>query len=458
MADPRVIVVGAGPAGTRCAEALVAAGLRPVVIDEAQRDGGQIYRRQPEHFTRSYDTLYGSEAARASALHQTFDRLRERIDYRPQTLVWNVAERQVHAVRDAQSVALPYDALILCSGATDRLLPVKGWQLAGVYTLGGAQVALKSQGCAIGKAVVFMGTGPLLYLVAAQYQKAGAQVVAVLDTSSWRQRMSALPQLCALPDLLLQGMRLNWALRRAGVPCFSGIEPLSINGEPDTGVQSLSFRDGRGQAHTLQCDAVAMGYHLRPETQLADLAGCELRFDVANRQWLPATDADGRSTVPGVYLAGDGSRVHGARAAEVAGALAALAVLKDQRMAFDQQRVAALQRQAQRYQRFARGLQRAFPWPATLAAKLPDDVILCRCETIRVGELRTVAAQADASETNRAKAFSRVGMGRCQGRFCGAAAAEVLAAATQQPLESVGRLRTQAPVKPLPIATTAAEP
>ena len=44
--------------------------------------------------------------------------------------------------------------------------PFAGWTLPGVFTLGGAQVALKSQGCAIGERVVFMGTGPLLYLVA----------------------------------------------------------------------------------------------------------------------------------------------------------------------------------------------------------------------------------------------------------------------------------------------------
>jgi len=65
MAQPRVIVVGAGPAGVRAAEALVQAGLRPIVIDEGRRDGGQIYRRQPEGFTRSYKKLYGTESAKA---------------------------------------------------------------------------------------------------------------------------------------------------------------------------------------------------------------------------------------------------------------------------------------------------------------------------------------------------------------------------------------------------------
>jgi len=59
-----------------------------------------------------------------------------------------------------------------------------------------------------------------------------------------------------------------------------------------------------------------------------------------------------------------------------------------------------------------------------------------------------------AVEANRAKAFSRVGMGRCQGRYCGAAAAEIIAAARDEPVERAGRLRGQAPVKPIAIATT----
>jgi hypothetical protein len=46
---------------------------------------------------------------------------------------------------------------------------------------------------------------------------------------------------------------------------------------------------------------------------------------------------------------------------------------------------------------------------------------------------------------------SRVGMGRCQGRICGAAAAELLAHETNRGIEAVGRLRSQAPVKPVPL-------
>jgi NADPH-dependent 2,4-dienoyl-CoA reductase/sulfur reductase-like enzyme len=453
MVDPRIVVVGAGPAGVRCAEQLVAAGVRPVVVDEGRRDGGQIYRRQPPNFTRDYATLYGSEAAKAESLHRSFDALREHIDYRGETLAWNVTEGELHLVREGVAWREPYDALVICSGATDRLMPVKGWQYAGTYSLGAAQVALKSQACSVGRQVVFMGSGPLLYLVAVQYLKAGARIAAVLDTGRLRDRVAALPGLLARPRLLRNGMAYIGALRRAGVPVLSGITPLEIEGSADDGVTGIVLRDGRGARRTFECDAVAMGYHLRPETQLADLARCAFRFDAQARQWFPEVSLAGRSSVAGVYLAGDGARILGADGAENAGRLAALSALADLGRPVDTAAVARLLREQAVMERFRRGLVRAFPWPAEQAAQLPDDAIVCRCEAITAGELRRTVHEMGACEANRAKAFSRVGMGRCQGRYCGQAGAEVVAHAARIPIEQVGRLRGQAPVKPLAIAT-----
>src|SRR5471032_1374173 len=433
----RVIVIGTGPAGVRAAEALVEAGLRPTVIDEGRRDGGQIYRRQPEGFTRSYETLYGTESARAAALHQSFDALKSRIDYLPETLVWNISANTVHLVSGTSHRTLEFDALIICSGATDRLMPVKGWHYAGTYSLGGARVAL-------------MGTGPLLYLVAAQYVKAGAAVSAVFDTSTLLQRLSALPKLLAIPAALKKGMALMGVLRKAQVRVYRGVRPLEISGSPEHGVSHVEVALQSGMPFKVACDAVALGYHLRPETQLTDLAGCDFSFDDAAQQWLPATDEDGRSSVKGVYLAGDGARIRGADAAERSGRLAALAAMQDGGLKVEG--LSALREQLKVFSRFAAGLRAAFPWPARFASMLPDETIVCRCEAITAGELRRVVRETGAKEANRAKAFSRVGMGRCQGRFCAHAGAEVIAAAASVPVASVGRLRGQAPVKPLPVA------
>lgn len=452
MAEPRIIIVGAGPSGTRAAQACVAAGIRPVVIDEGRRDGGQIYRRQPDHFTRPYRKLYGTEAGRAQALHETFDGLKGVIDYRPETLVWNIAGGRVWTANGTAQDALPFDALLLCTGATDRLMPVKGWQFAGAYSLGGAQVALKSQAVSIGHKVVFMGSGPLLYLVASQYVEAGANVVAVLDTAPFSARMKALPDLLAMPSVLWNGVALTRTLKRAGVVVHHGVTPVEIMGDAQAGVSGIRFRAASGKEAAVPCDALAMGHHLRPETQLADLARCAFAFDAGTRQWLPERDGDGRSSVAGVYLAGDGAKILGARSAEASGRLAALAALADLGLPVDKGEMTSLRGDVADYAKFARGLATAFPWPAEQAGALPDDAILCRCEGVTAGDLRGVMRETGAQEANRAKAFSRVGMGRCQGRYCGLAGAELIAAESGVPIEQVGRLRGQAPVKPLTIA------
>ncbi|GGZ31134.1 FAD/NAD(P)-dependent oxidoreductase [Asticcacaulis endophyticus] len=447
----KVVIIGAGPAGVRAAQTLVAAGVRPTVIDEGRRAGGQIYRRQPDNFTRSLETLYGTEASRAQGIHDTFDGLVDQIDYLPETLVWNISDGRVFAVSEKRETTIEYDALIICSGATDRLMPVKGWDMAGVYSLGGSQVALKSQAVSIGQRVIFMGTGPLLYLVASQYLKAGAGVVAVLDTSSFIKRVVAAPKLMSAPDALINGLKFTLALKAAGVPVLTGIRPLEITGDVESGVSGLIFETGAGEHREIKGDAVAMGYHLRPETQLADLTRCEFAFDEKSHLWYPKVDEDGRATTANVYLAGDGARILGARAAEVSGKLAALACLKDAGAPVLDNEIMALRQDMACWKRFATGLREAFPWPAEQAAKLPDETVVCRCEAITAGELRRTVNAMGAKEANRAKAFSRVGMGRCQGRYCALAGAEIIAAAAGIPVSEAGRLRGQAPVKPLPI-------
>ena len=450
MSAPRVLVVGAGPAGVRAAEALVAGGLTPMVVDEGRRAGGQIYRQPPAGFNRPGAALYGFEAAKAGRLHASFAALDGRIDHHPETLVWSLSDGVAHTLRDGARDEIPYDALVIASGAFDRVAPFAGWTTPGVFTLGGAQVALKSQGCAVGRRTVFAGSGPLLYLVAWQYARAGAQVAAVLDAAPLGTKLSALGGMLAGGAALFKGLYYAAALQARGITLAHGVLPQEAIG--GTRVAALRYRDARGREREVACDAVATGFGLLPETRLADIAGCRFAFEAASRHWLPETDGDGRTAVARVYLAGDGAAIAGADAAEAAGELVAYALLADLGRGVPMARVAALRRRLARARRFARALDAAFPFPADFAAATPDDTILCRCEAVRAGVLRAAVAELGVVEINRAKALTRLGMGRCQGRVCGAAAAEVIAAALGSTAEAAGRLRGQAPVKPVPLA------
>ena len=486
---PEIVIVGAGPAGIRAAQALVEAGLCPVVLDENPRWGGQIYRQPPANagFGETFADKrrrYGFEAEKAHALHETMAALCPRIDYRPDTLVWDCeafANSPTHSVRglleetelalggqldtlrNGRECRVPFTHLIIAPGATDRVLPVPGWTLPGVYTLGGAQTALKAQQCAVGKRVVFAGTGPLLYLVAYQYAKAGIEIAAVLDTAPFSAQVAAAGRLAAEPATFAKGLFYVGWLQAHGVRIEHGVALGRVLGERHvTGFAWHSGGAGGQQDQkTLDCDAVGLGFGLRPETQLADVAGCAFRFDTASDCWVPKRDAAGRSSIPGIYLAGDGAAIAGADAAAIAGRRAALALLDDlgvpdagERRAHEAGR---LERRLARLSRFRAGIDAAFPVVPQRSLAWPDSMTVCRCEEIDAGTLRRCVREQGAIEVNRLKALTRVGMGRCQGRMCGDAARLLLADETGLPRDAVGRLRAQAPVKPVPLALALAD-
>ncbi|WP_119304584.1 FAD/NAD(P)-dependent oxidoreductase [Dongia deserti] len=451
----RILIIGAGPAGLRAAEMLAEAGCSPTLIDEAPRIGGQIYRQPPRvpGFTRTAAELYGAAAERARDLFVTFDRIRNRIDYRPSSLVYDLIDNRVIVASEGKSEEVPFDALILATGAMDRIVPAPGWTLPGVYTVGAAQIALKHQGATIGKRVAFVGIGPLMFLAAHQYAKAGVAPVAVVVPSRFRSFAAAGLRLLQMPREFSLGLHWLLDLKRRGVPILFGHRLAQVLGEET--VTGITVRR-RGAERAIVCDAVAIGYGLQSETQLADLTGIRFAFDPARRQWLPESDPLGRATGrKDVYLAGDGAGMLGADAAEARGRLAAHALMTDLDISHVTYRPKADLETIARATQLQASLRAAFDLPADFFAAVSDETILCRCEQVPAGELRAIAGLMGAREMNRAKSYSRIGMGRCQGRMCGHAAAEILADKLGVSLDSVGRLRGQPPIKPVSVGTVA---
>ena len=285
----------------------------------------------------------------------------------------------------------------------------------------------------------------------------GAEIVAVLDTTPFAGKIVAAADLMAAPGTFARGLGYMASLRRAGVAMHHGVEAPRLRRDAPASRRSASpIAHGDRDHARLRCGRGRVRSQARNAARRARRRA-ELRYDPVFRQWLPRADVDGRCG-EGVYLAGDGATVGGAQAAALTGTLAACAALEDLKIAVSGVDRARLRRQVARLRRFQRGLAHAFAWPVDAIHGLDDDVMVCRCEGISAGELRaSIRAGFGPTEVNRLKAITRCGMGRCQGRFCALAAAELTAQTLGVPLEAVGRLRVQPPVKPLPLAISLAE-
>ncbi|MBV0891909.1 NAD(P)/FAD-dependent oxidoreductase [Paracoccus sp. Z118] len=455
MSELHPVVIGAGPAGLACAKALLEAGLRPVVLEENPRPGGQGTRRLSPLMTPEAERLFGHAQAGATARREAEeDRVLAACDWRPGSLVWGIFDNRLAILRDGRHDSLPYDRLLIATGATDRIMAFPGWTLPGVFSLGAAQVALKQHAAFIGSRVVLAGASPLLYLAAAQYLRMGVRHLTIVDAASRAQKRRAAAGM-AMTGLstLIEGLRLLRELRRPDVRRIDGADLVrAIGGER---LEAVEIRHASGRTETLACDALAFGHGLRPETQLAELAGARFSFHPQLRNWFPIIDADGRAGQR-LWLAGDGAMTGGREAAAYSGRLAALSMLADRAGAASPvtREARALRRRARRLRRFQVHSAGAFPWPHEQAAAMPDDTIICRCERVTAGEIRkAVSSTAGPVEINRVKAITRCGMGRCQARFCGPTLQELTAAASGRPVESVGRLRAQAPLRPIPVGS-----
>ena len=385
-----LLVVGAGPGGMAAVATASGAGLRVCLIDDNPSAGGQIWRAGITPKDSS------PEAAQWMKQIQNAN-VETRFGWRA---VAAPSPRRLRVERFGQCDDIEYSSLILATGARERFLPFPGWTLPGVYGAGGLQAFVKSGLDIRGRRVVVAGTGPLLLAVAAHLRAAGAQIVAIVEQASARQLARfSVSLLREQLEKLVEGAR--YALATAGVPYRTGAWVASVAGRQH--VEGVTIRFG-SRVLEVEADMLAIGYHLVPNTELAQFLHCALVSGYVH------VDALQETSVEGIYCVGELTGIGGVDKAKLEGRIAALAAIGQSAQA------ALLFEKRKRERRFARNLAAAFALREELRHLATEDTFVCRCEDVPYGEL------VQCNSWREAKLHTRCGMGPCQGRICAPAA------------------------------------
>ncbi|MDX2292857.1 MULTISPECIES: FAD-dependent oxidoreductase [Streptomyces] len=420
-------VVGAGPAGLAAAVTAAALGLTVTLLDAGARPGGQYYRHpdpalgatRPQALHHDWAAFAGREAELRA--YERSGRAR----YLSERQVWSVTgsgtDWTLHSRTDEGAGApVRARAVLLATGAYERQLPFPGWTLPGVVGAGGAQAMLKSGLVLPGRRVVVAGSGPLLLAVAASLAAAGARVPAVVEAGGYGPYARHTGTLLRNPAKLAEGALYGGALLRHQVRPLLRHAVVEAHGTDRVEAVTVARldRDWRpvpGTARRIPCDALAVGHGLVPELSLATALGCATRTAADGTVALVLTPGL-RTSVPGVWAAGETGGVGGAQLALAEGEIAAHTIA-------GRAVPAALARRRARLRAFADAMGAAHRPGEGWTGWLREETAVCRCEEVPAGRVREAVEELGATDARTVKLLTRAGMGWCQGRMCGPAVA-----------------------------------
>lgn len=382
-----VLVIGAGPAGIAAAVSAARAGARVALLDMQAEPGGQIWRGQWRTRSDRAAKVWMDALERTSVECCFGARLVAVPD--PHTVL-------VDSVDGART--LRFARAVIATGARELHLPFPGWTLPGVFGAGGLQALAKNGWPVAHKRVLVAGSGPLLLAVADSLRERGARVLAIAEQAPRAAQLRFAPALLRAPRKL--GQALGYGLRLHRIPHYANAWVERADG--DGRVQRVTLNIA-GRRRVLDVDALAVGYGLVPNLDVAAAFGCDLHDGVVR------VDAQQTSSVAHVYCAGEGTGIGGVDQALAQGEIAGYAAAGHPGLA------GAARPRRRAAQRFGVALTRAFALRPQLRALAADDTVLCRCEDVPYGVTRACTSQREA------KLHTRLGMGHCQGRVCGAA-------------------------------------
>ena len=451
-----LVVLGAGPAGVAAANVASKEGAEVVIIDENSSAGGQIYRAPPNEF-QPQNSFKSDEFREGEKQRNILKNSNVKALFKHR--VWSVSSDLVVSTVGPNGLSSWHArSLIIANGALERIIPFPGWTIPGVIGLAASTILLKSQYVLPGQSTVVAGCGPLLIAVANGIIKSGGKVSAIIDLNSKSDWIKAFPRLLSRPDQLFKGMSWFANIMKAGIKLYGGHavtntkqvdNVLRISIAPINSAGSIL--DSKNQK-IVEGDCLAIGHGLFPSTEITRLLKAKHIYDPLKGGWVPLIDDDFRSSIPGVYIAGDATGISGAFSAVQKGRIAGMAAVRDLNVMSSQKYKAKIKSELiilKKNENFGKAAVRLMKFRPELIQTITSETIVCRCEDVFRSEIDE-AIESGARDMNQLKAWTRCGMGPCQGRTCSEAIEAILASKVGS-RELAGQWTGRTPLRPVPI-------
>ena len=461
---PELLVVGGGIGGMSAAAVAAESGAGVILLDERTQLGGQFCKQPTPVHALPKEAVSDVQVTTGRKLIERITNAG--VELITDTQVWaGFPQRDVLAVSNGHTRFFRPDRLIVATGAYERGLPLPGWTLPGVMTTGAAQTLLRTYRVIPGERILIAGNGPFNIQVALELAKAGATIVAVVE-SSLRPGLRSLAALydmyCGSRQLLFDGVRYTRDLKRRRIPLLYGHNLASVE-QIDGGLQAQlasSTNEIRQSSSSFDVDVVCMGYGFLPSNELLRTLGCSHHYDQTHKQLVVERSANFETSVSRVYAVGDCAGLGGAYAAREEGVIAGLHAAESlghrPKANLLKEKITSTIKLVQ-HQRFQSGLWRLFSALKANADLAGPETKVCRCESVTLGQIQD-AIQSGCGSIDEVKQQTRAGMGYCQGRYCGPVLAELLADKSQCPVDEGNFFAPRVPIIPVRIGDTAGFP
>ena len=444
-----VIVIGAGPSGVSSAINCAKKGLKVLIVDLNSNTGGQIYRAPPKTYKNVSKKLEENEIQKNLS-----DQIKKyKIETAYNHTVWQVSPGfKVNAFNETSTIEWQSKSLIIATGTYEKIIPFEGWTIPGIIGLAACTVILKAHHFIPSKKIILAGNGPLLMLVAYYIIKFGGKIDAIVDTSSKIDWIKSTLSLMTNPKNFRDGIKWVFKILLNRIPIYSN-STIEKAFEVDGGIKVILRNLKTGKTKNIISETIAIGHGLIPSTDITRLLRADHIYDEQKGGWIAKVDRFLRSSVSGVYLAGDGAGLSGALAASDKGLLASSALLFDQNIItqneFDHDTHKILKK-LDKYDMFAKAISKLNSTPKKLIKNIENGTVICRCEDITKGEILRAVDQG-AKDINQIKSWTRLGMGPCQGRTCQYSTSKIVAEYLNCEIDDVGYLAGRSPIRPVPL-------